>query len=119
MKQFAVVLALVVIAGCQVNDNTGNVEPTAETQTATAEAAQETRDAATAAKEGAQQMQESDAGRRIAAGAHEAGQGIKQGAGEAAESMGEALANEGREAQAETKPATTTTTTTTTTTKKQ
>ena len=39
-------------------------------------------------------------------GAREAGQGIKQGAGEAAEAAGEALAREGREAQAEAKKST-------------
>lgn len=123
-KKLIVVLALSV-AACRVNENK-QVEPTAETQTATAAAVEQTRetlgDAKDAAREvgksvqeGAEQIRESDAGQRIAAGATEAARGVKQGVGEAAEAAGDAIAREGREAQAEVKPGAPQTTTTTTT----
>jgi hypothetical protein len=114
MKYATLIFALIFAAGCEVNDRTGEVRPTAETQTATAEAAQESRDAAQQVKEGAEhlghqikegaeQVRDSEAGQRVVEGAKEAGQGIKQGAGEAAEAAGETLTREGREAQAEAK----------------
>jgi len=87
MKTLGAILAALLLAACQV-DHKGNVEPTAETQTATAEAAKETRDAAGKVKEGAQelgqeikqgaeQVKESEAAKRVAAGAREAGQPLE------------------------------------------
>ncbi|MDQ3282168.1 MAG: hypothetical protein M3Q69_12230 [Acidobacteriota bacterium] len=90
------------LAGCQV-DNRGNVEPAAETKTAAQEIRQGAEQAGAAVQRGAQQVQESDAGKRIAAGAQEAGKGIQQGAGEAAEAAGQALQQAGQEAQQDAK----------------
>ena len=53
MKIMGFALLLVLAGACQVNDQTGEVQPTAETQTATAEAASEAREAGQAVKEGA------------------------------------------------------------------
>ena len=96
MKQFAL-LALVVLAACEVNDKTGEVQPKPATQTATAAAKQEAKELGEKVKATAQEVQESEAGQRIAAGAREAGEGIKQGAGEAVEAAGETLAEKGRQ----------------------
>jgi hypothetical protein len=113
MKQWIVVLAALALAACRMDDR-GNVTPTAKTQTAAAEAKQQTRDAAADLQAGAadigneaqrraQEIGQTEAAQRVANGAREAARGLKQGAGEAAEAAGDALKREGQEAQAESK----------------
>lgn len=83
MKQIAVVAAAAVLLACPH-------KPSGKEQLE-----RDAKEVGQKIDEAAKKVRASDAGQRIAKGAHEAGQGIKQGAGELTEKAGQSLQKAG------------------------
>src|SRR5215212_7819133 len=108
MRKTIVIVSSALVLACE-----GKLQPNAETQTATAEAKQNVQKAAAEVQkksdQAAQEMQKTAAAPRMAAGAREPGQGVKQGAREDVETAGDSVAKKGKEMQEKAKAAPVTT----------
>jgi hypothetical protein len=112
MKQFTIIAAVVLALACNVekkSDNTYQVQtPDAEKTKQNAkelgqQVTQEAKDIGTTVKNGAESAAQSEPAQRIKAGATEAGRGVKQAAGQAAEAAGAKLQQVGKNAQTDVK----------------